>query len=64
VLHINFVTYYSAPTSGPWLNNESGYQWAMTMDERSCAGLVEGLRFFAAYNEQLDAKLLAKLKEI
>lgn len=57
------LTKIDTPTSGPWLNNEGGYQWAMTMDERSCAGLVEGLRFFAAYNEQLDAKLLAKLKE-
>jgi hypothetical protein len=36
----------------------------MTVDERSSAGLLEGLRFFAAYNEKLDVMLRAKLQAL
>ncbi|CAO3662080.1 unnamed protein product [Umbelopsis vinacea] len=54
----------ATPSIGPFLDNESAYQWSMTVDERSSAGLLEGLRFFAAYNEKLDVMLRAKLQAL
>ncbi|KAG2186567.1 hypothetical protein INT44_002791 [Umbelopsis vinacea] len=52
------------PSIGSFLDNEGAYQWSMTIDERSSIGLLEGLRFFAAYNEKLDVLLRSKLQSL
>ena len=38
---------------GPYLGNESLYQWNMTMNERSSIGLLEGLRFFCSFQYKI-----------
>jgi hypothetical protein len=54
----------TVPSIGSFLDNEGAYQWSMTADERSSAGLLEGLRFFAEYNEKLDVLLRSKLQAL